>query len=197
MLTSWLKKEDILFVEDCAHAWLSDLLGGNCGRSGRFAFYSLHKLLPLSKGGILVDNKPVKDFIPFGLKYTNCFFDLNIDLFSIFEARRKNYRYLVGLLGDFDKIEILYKELPEGTCPQTMPIILKKVDRDKLYFEMNASGFGMVSLYHTMIKELNGFHSEAASVTSKNIINFPVHQDITKADYVEMIKILKSICYGI
>ncbi|MDN3707761.1 DegT/DnrJ/EryC1/StrS family aminotransferase [Myroides ceti] len=51
-IINWLDQNNILYIEDCAHSWLTDLIGGICGRNGRFAFYSLHKMLPVSGGGL-------------------------------------------------------------------------------------------------------------------------------------------------
>ena len=52
------QSNNVFFVEDCAHAWLSDVIGGVCGRKGKYSFYSLHKLLPLIEGGLEISNQP-------------------------------------------------------------------------------------------------------------------------------------------
>lgn len=186
-ITNWLLENNVFFVEDCAHAWLSDLIGGTCGRKGNYSFYSLHKLLPISIGGIMVSNSFSED------KNNNPFFELNYDLLSIYAIRRSNYRHLLNRLRDIDGIDVLYKNLDDGICPQTLPVIIENYDRTSLYHEMNNKGFGMVSLYHTMIEQLDGFRSEAATVLSHKIINFPIHQDVSKSDIDEMVLELKKI----
>lgn len=190
IITDWLIENDIFFIEDCAHAWLSDLIGGICGRKGSFAFYSLHKLLPVASGGIRVNNS-------FEMQERNGkinpFVDLNYDLLGIYNTRRNNYRYLCKLLMDISQIEVIYKKLEKGICPQSLPVIIRNGDRDKLYFEMNKLGFGMVSLYHTMIDSLLTHASDAASILSKKIINFPIHQDVNKEDIDEMVLAFKKI----
>ncbi len=192
-ITNWLKEKEIFFVEDCAHAWLSDLIGGVCGRSGQYSFYSLHKLLPLSEGGILVNNHPEKSIDKFNENRINPIIDLSYDLFNIYKVRRKNYMYLCYLLAEVPKIEIIHSKLNDGICPQTLPVIIEDYDRNRLYEEMNESGFGMVSLYHTMIEPLKNYPSESASNLSKKIINFPVHQDINYAQFDEMVIRLKQL----
>jgi len=189
-ITNWLSENNIYFVEDCAHAWLTDLIGGRCGRKGNYTFYSLHKLLPVSTGGIMVNNTPAD--IDNNRKI-NPFFELNFDLFSIYNVRRSNYQYLSGLLADLPGIKVIYKKLDEGICPQTLPVIVENYDRDKLYFEMNECGFGMVSLYHTMIKVLDDCPYESASILSKKIINFPIHQDENNEQLDKMVIQLKKI----
>lgn len=188
-ITNWFEENNIFFVEDCAHAWLTDLIGGVCGRRGSFSFYSLHKLLPVSTGGIMVNNKPE------GIKkdQINPFFELNYDLFSIYSTRRTNYNYLVNLLLDIKGIEVIYKNLEEGICPQTLPVIVENYDRTTLYHKMNEAGFGMVSLYHTMIDDLQNSTFEAPAVLAKKIINFPIHQDVEKKDMDAMVEELKKI----
>lgn len=189
-IINWLDQNDILYIEDCAHSWLTDLIGGKCGRNGRFAFYSLHKMLPVSGGGIMVDNKPHTDN---ELKTLQPHFDLGYDLFTIYHKRRENYAYLVEELKKIEHIEIIYPNIEEGICPQTLPVIVNNFDRNKLYKEMNDLEIGMVSLYHTMIDELKDSTSEAAIFTSKQIINFPVHQDIDIKDLDNLIVKLKIV----
>ena len=79
------------------------------------------------------------------------------------------------------------------SCPQTLPVIVKNYDRTTLYNKMNEAGFGMVSLYHTMIDNLKDSPFEAPTVLAKKIINFPVHQDISKSDIDQMVKEIKRI----
>lgn len=188
-IVSWLKQNEITFVEDCAHAWLTDLIGGKCGRAGDFSFYSLHKILPTIYGGLLVDNYPSN----FDESYTP-YFNLTYDLHSIYNKRIFNYKYLANLVkGLGDEFTFLHEEIYEGICPQTLPVIVNNYNRDKLYEEMNDAGFGLVSLYHTMINELKEVSCGAVDIVSKKIINFPIHQDISIYDMHEMILRLKKI----
>lgn len=187
-ITVWLEEKNIPFVEDCAHAWLTDLIGGVCGRKGNYAFYSLHKLLPVATGGIMVNN-----IAEANIESLNPLFDLNYDLFSIYSVRRSNYSYLAARLKDVAGIEVIYKTLDEGICPQSLAVIVADYDRNTLYQEMNESGFGMVSLYHTMIDSLNDSPFLAASVLAAKIINFPIHQDVTEVAIDAMVEKLKEI----
>ena len=63
-ITSWLSGMGHYFVEDCAHAMLTDLIGGRCGRKGKYSFYSLHKMLPMQTGGVLVSNYSNDEIVP-------------------------------------------------------------------------------------------------------------------------------------
>ena len=188
-IATWLEDNNIFFVEDCAHAWLTDLIGGVCGKRGNFSFYSLHKLLPVATGGIMVDNSPTEYFN----NAINPFYELNYDLYSIYNLRRTNYNYLLQLLLDIKGIEVIYKNLYEGICPQTLPVIVESYDRTSLYNKMNEAGFGMVSLYHTMISNLDNSSFEAPQKLAPRIINFPIHQDIVFKDIDAMVYEFKRI----
>lgn len=188
-ISDYLLEKKIFFVEDCAHAWLTDLITGECGRKGNYSFYSLHKLLPLDKGGMLVNNYPENSDSD-----GNPFVELSYDFLSIYKKRRDNYNYLLEQLKKMKGFKILHSDLG-NICPQTLPIILDDFDRDVLYKTMNDRGFGLVSLYHTMIKELQDSKYELTNKVSKKISNFPVHQDVNFEDIQEMVTVLKSILY--
>ncbi|MDM1298600.1 DegT/DnrJ/EryC1/StrS aminotransferase family protein [Empedobacter falsenii] len=191
-IVQWLKENNIQFVEDCAHAFLSDVIGGTCGRNGRYSFYSLHKMLPVSVGGVMVCND-LKDQLQ--KESIQPFVQLDYDLLGIYSKRRHNYNKLVEALIDTEGIEVIYPILEEGICPQTLPVIVNNFDRNLLYSKMNEAGIGMVSLYHTMIDELKECDALAARFTSQHIINFPVHQDMNDSDIEQVITVLKSILH--
>lgn len=175
-------KKGCLIIEDEAHALFSDLVGNSGGRYGIAAIFSLHKMLPLETGGLLVinidgsfDNKLInknRDNSVLGL--------LNqYDLAMISDKRVENFYYLKDKLSQYkDIIKMLRPELPRGVIPQSFPLLLREGQRDEIYRKMNELGFGLVSLYHTLIKEIDlDLYYESYSI-SKKIINIPLHQDI-------------------
>lgn len=193
-ITDWLDKKNILYIEDSAHAMLTDLIGGVCGRKGIYNIYSLHKMMPFKSGGILVYNK-IKDFQN---RKSTASTSLSIDIFEydlkmIYNKRRHNYLFLLDLLKEVKGLKPLYPVLASGNCPQTMPVIIRSENRDHIYFEMNKRGFGLVSLYHTMIKQLKDSSYESVNFTSKHLINLPIHQDCGEKELIEMVANLKLI----
>ena len=78
--------------------------------------------------------------------------------------------------------------------PQTFPIVIRKGERNKIYEIMNGKGYGVVSLYHTMIEELQTDGHEEALWLSKRIMNLPVHQDCDASQYKKMLDELKNAC---
>jgi hypothetical protein len=60
---------------------------------------------------------------------------------------------------------------------------------------MNNLGWGIISLYHTMIEQLQNEYFEEECYISKHISNLPVHQDVNQhlieemvSDFVEIIR---------
>lgn len=175
-ITNWLDHNKVYYVEDSAHAMFSDLIGGSCGRKGAYNIFSLHKMLPYEDGGILVDNQ--KNSLTIRQEnYKELLEVFSYDLKTIYDIRIKNYNYLSELVSDIKGTTLLYPKIDDGVCPQSLPILLDNFNRDEVYFKMNELGFGLVSLYHTMIDPLKNSTFESASYSSKKIINLPVHQE--------------------
>lgn len=167
-------------LEDEAHALLTDRVGGIAGRLGDACIYSLHKMLPLSGGGMLVMRESHRDMvraIPDETPDESRIDDY--DLLAIAQQRRQNTIHLTGLLSHLkDDVKPLWEELQPGEVPQTFPVLILRANRDELYTRLNALGFGVVSLYHTMIQEIKKEDYPESHAISARILNLPVHQDV-------------------
>jgi len=178
----WAREHEVLVLEDEAHAMLSDVIGGICGRLGDAAIYSLHKLLPVADGGRLVLNQPhaieLKMQDSFGTQAASSLQDY--DLYQISQNRRTNAKYLLEALRSSDlPVRPLFDYLPDGVVPQSLPVVIERGSRDHLYFAMNAAGYGVVSLYHTLIRQITREDFPDSHALSRKIMNLPVHQDAT------------------
>jgi dTDP-4-amino-4,6-dideoxygalactose transaminase len=176
------REHGLIVVEDEAHSMLSDLVGGACGRVGEFSIMSLHKLLPVPQGGLLVVNNAVEHTTAgaFQLLRNEPLGSIDFceyDTFSIAQQRRSNAARLVELLTHVPQVELLMP-LSDGVVPQTLPIVLKSGCRDSVYHQLNSDGFGVVSLYHTMVPEINELEYPDTHWLAKRVLNLPVHQDI-------------------
>lgn len=174
-------------LEDEAHAMLSDLVGGICGRLGDACIFSLHKLFPFETGGMLMVNQTMSS-IPALIENSQLesFLPWEFDLKGISAKRQENARLLSGLLEPLaGRIDPLWGEPSPGEIPQTYPVIVQHASRDQLYFMMNDAGFGVVSLYHTLIKEITPDAFPASHWLSRRILNLPVHQDV-QTEYLEL-----------
>lgn len=173
------RRHGVLVLEDEAHAMLTDLVGGASGRAGDAAIFSLHKVLPVPTGGALVFNAPdhpLRGRIQETGEATVQPWDY--DLFAISARRVENARVAAAEVEALrGEVTPLWDGLPAGTVPQTFPVVVERVSRDALYFAMNAAGYGVVSLYHTMVSELGVDEHPAAHRLAGRILNLPVHQD--------------------
>lgn len=91
-------------------------------------------------------------------------------------------------------VPLKYTYLPKGIIPQSFPILIKKGNRDLIYEKMNQSGYGVVSLYHTLIEPLNSLEFSDSLDLSHQILNLPTHQDVDTNQYVEMVSQILHYC---
>ena len=184
LIKEFAKKRGVVIIEDCAHGFYTFF--NNPIVDSDFYLFSLHKMFVYKDGGLLISKKSIG--------YKNRFsynpFEYNIQKIS--EKRVNNYNYLLKVLEVVPEIKILKKDLGEN-IPQTLPILLtsEKV-RDFLYFKLNKLGFGVVSLYHELIKEIKGNYFSDSFFLSKHILNLPIHQDVEKEELLLMVKTLKT-----
>lgn len=173
------RERGVTVIEDAAHALYTDVIGGACGRDGDYTLYSLHKMLPMPEGGVLVSNGPALPAPSESLAYDTAAYDF----LRIAERRTENYRLLAGLLAErhIPGVTLLRPRLDEGIVPQTLPITVEGADRNEIYAVMNDRGWGFVSLYHTMIEELRGPEYGEEGWLAAHITNLPVHQDADPA----------------
>jgi dTDP-4-amino-4,6-dideoxygalactose transaminase len=177
------RRHGALVLEDSAHAMLTDLVEGSCGRAGDATFFSLHKLLPVPDGGLLLVNPhsaiPLEQ-VAATMHPGDAPWDY--DLRDIAAVRVRNGRLLHELIVADQRLEgqlqPLWDFVPDGIVPQTYPVVIHHASRDQLYFRLNEAGFGVVSLYHTMIDELAMHDHGDAHALSRRILNLPVHQDV-------------------
>lgn len=184
-LRSLCDQYGVIFVEDCAHALGLHLQKTNLGTVGDFTVYSLHKFLPLAKGGILRVNNPNFEIAALD-SLDRLESDLvqqfsGYDLYRILEKRLGNYNLLYDLLASQEGIEIMY-DLKEGDVPHDFPILVKNGLREKLYFLLIDLGIPTTALYYRLIDDIKSQGFEGMQEISKNILNLPIHQDVDKAD---------------
>ena len=191
----------VLLIEDCAHTLSSTHAGTRLGQFGDFGLFSLHKILPVTDGGILRVNNPDYFEIP-GLDEKDKISQATLELFcnsrldEIAAVRRRNYVLLASQLEDLDEIEMMYPQLADGIVPQTLPILLKGRSREKVYFEMINHNVRAVALYYKLIDQINEQEHPVSFDISQRILNLPIHQDLTEEDMRSVAKILRVVVHG-
>ncbi|GAA3655988.1 DegT/DnrJ/EryC1/StrS family aminotransferase [Microbacterium marinilacus] len=167
-----------VLVEDLAHGFFSSMRTP-AASAGHVAVYSLHKQFAMSDGGMVVyrdaallcDQRSTRPDLAAEV--------LSYDWTQISDLRRRNFELIRAELikRSHDGVTLMWPELEAGEVPQTLPVLLDSADRDLVYEDMNAAGFGMVTLYHTLIAEARGKDATIERI-ARTIINFPVHQDV-------------------
>ena len=185
------KRHGAILMEDLAHGFFSSVGDSDAGRVGDFSIFSLHKMFPSREGGMVRYRLPQLVSGQKGTAANLAELIQNYDWQSISARRRSNFDAVLSELHSIEAIEthvkFLWPKLNGGDVPQSLPVRLLTVDRDEIYHAMNADGFGMTSLYHTMIKDVQeGFPQMTA--LSASIINFPVHQDMHPAQAKGMVR---------
>ncbi len=174
-------EHDVILVEDLAHGFFTSQSESSAGRFGDVLLFSLHKQFPLAEGGMALYRNAGLIEKQVGTRPDLAVEVLSYDWREIANARRRNFSVLTSHLLELpecgNEFTLLWPELSEGDVPQTLPIWVHGEIRDSIYRRMNAEGFGMVSLYHTLIQELGGAFPRLEKL-SRHIINFPVHQDV-------------------
>lgn len=189
------RRHGALVLEDEAHALLTDLVAGGGGRMGDACIFSLHKMLPVESGGMLVLNPgaaELADRIPAGADAAAEPWEF--DLFELARLRRRNAALLAELLRPLrGEVDPLWEEVPADAVLQTFPVLVRSVSRDRLYFAMNEAGFGVVSLYHTLIDRLPRDDFPASHFLARHVMNLPVHQDAEPEQLAAMVDRLAEL----
>jgi hypothetical protein len=187
----------ILLVEDLAHGFFSAQSKGGASRFGDVSLYSLHKMFPMATGGLVTyrDASLLTGQVGTAPHLSEQF--LAFDWQGISEARRTNFVVLSGLLSELTShgvlFELMWPHLDEFDVPQSLPVRILGIGRDHIYRGMNLEGFGMVSLYHTLIPQVADF---ANLIDLSNcVINFPVHQDVVPEQLVDMVRMFNELLF--
>lgn len=187
------REANVFVIEDAAHALLSDLIGGSCGRLGDACIYSFHKLLPLSQGGGAI-HASLPEVSNDGQANTGRSRWQNFDLYTIASRRIALAKHLDGrIAGLMPFVQPLWGLPGPGEIVQTYPVLIRGFDRDQLYTDMNESGFGVVSLYHTMISAIATDLFPKSHKIAKSILNLPVHQDTSTEAIDAMVDRLQAL----
>lgn len=186
------REAGVHLLEDLAHAFFSHHLGAPAGRAGDAAIYSLHKMLPIRSGGMLQVRR--ESWLEPSTRPELAEVVLSYDAAEIASARRAHYEQVHAGVSELAEAGFdctpLWSEIGPLDAPQTMPILIAE-GRDDFYATMNARGFGVVSLYHTLITELPSEHALERRLAHQ-ITNLPIHQDMTTRDVVDLLAAMQQ-----
>lgn len=162
-------------------------------------FFSLHKQFPFSGGGMLTTCSEELS----ALQYTGSprpFPDENpfiYDIQAISTKCQNNFEIVDALAKKHLDLWTPLRSLhgTDATVPQTYPLVLQKSNRYQVYLDLNEQGYGVTSLYHTLIEPLRNDPQFATSrALADKILNIPVHQDVNASLYTQLIDSLAQSC---
>ena len=184
-----------LLVEDCAHAFQWGHPNQELGITGSYAFYSLHKHLPVPAGGLLCINEE-------GCELSDQFhyhqMDVSIveslaraDLRSIAAQRRDNLRQLYDGIQGIEGLSTMTVDIP--LVPHSLPVWIEGTGvREKLYFNLLNRQIPTTALYYQLHKSLEQSLFPTSFAVSEHILNLPIHQDLTSDDIATIVKVLPA-----
>jgi len=189
------KNYNVKIIEDCAHTLISGTkINSHLGKIGDYSIFSIHKTLHTQTGGFFFDFK--RD-----LKKRNTKIDKKVfnefaltDINEILRIRYNNFKFVYNLIKNKKHVKNFFDSIPKNCVPLNCPIIVKEGFREKLYFSLIKNNIHPTALYHTLIKEVYMRKFKDTVFISKNILNLPTHQNVTKIDYpLYKKRILKSL----
>lgn len=154
-----------------------------------YGFFSLHKMFSYQGGGVLISRQAMPGLQEYNFK----FFEFNLK--AIANRRVENYNFVLNKLKRLGNKHItILRDNVGQSVPQTFPILLSSNKlKDELYFKLNESGFGVVSLYHQLIGEVGESYVNERMVSSR-ILNLPIHQDADFKSLEAMVERMAAIC---
>jgi len=139
---------------------------------------------PFSEGGaFLIGNSDLEITVEANIYKLVQFNPFEYNLNEIAKVRINIFRNLMELIKEKYYVPLRSTKELEKNVPQTVPIIINKGDRNRIYEIMNNAGYGVISLYHTMINELQDSGHEEDCWFSQRVMNLPMHQDVNSLEY--------------
>lgn len=174
---------DSLLIEDCCHSLCSRIPDGLLGDFGDFSMFSVHKFLPTSDGGILKVNTGNVNLPPLSVDQLMPFETLELlhltDLQRVSEVRRRNYLDLAAAIEDVHGLRLMSPDLPQGIVPMNLPILIGDDRRYEVYQKLIERGVRPVALYYELAHQIDREEFTVAAAVSNQILNLPIHQDVT------------------
>ena len=200
-LKQFCKRQKISLIEDCAHAMdafnqkNADMV---IGKTGGYAFYSIHKYLPVKDGGFYTYDKNLDVLIEGkrgeNISHEALYIAHVADYDEIRRKRIANYKYMLSLLPKAAKhYDVLHPKLPKGIVPLNFPVVIHNGNRENIYFKLIDKNVTVMALYYRMIEQIDKKKFPVSYSISESILNFPIHQEIEKKEIEYMVNVFGEI----
>ena len=99
-------------------------------------------------------------------------------LINVINKRKENYKQLSNQLMNFDKISMIFPNLPDGSCPQFFPILVK--NKQVIFDELIKFGIEAIIWPGEEKLEILLDDYPGTALFDKNLLLLPIHHDLTK-----------------
>jgi dTDP-4-amino-4,6-dideoxygalactose transaminase len=114
-----------------------------------------------------------------------------IDHASIAETRRRNFRILLQLAGELDRVTPLFSRLPAGACPLVFPLEVVAAETRPLESFLGARGVTAVRIWCCFHDRVSYEPFPFESRLKRGIVALPVHQDLTETEMAYIADLLR------
>ncbi len=178
-------------LEDEAHALLSDIVGGVCGRSGAAAAISVNKSFETS-GGLLVVNDGRTD----GTTAERLLQDVvGVDLVDEAGRRRADASAIIGLARE-RQLALLRDLVPDGVVPLNVPVLVPPHRRQPVYEAMHAAGYPVACLYYQLGPGIDRASFPDSQWLSDRLVNLPLRAAASSEELTTMVDLLVEVSAG-
>jgi len=152
--------------------------------------FGTHRLVPLARGmargvkrAASANVVPIyaatfeRELVDLGISRATQFILDRTDAGKVVHRRRANYQRLSRLLAP--GVRQCYPELPEGTCPLTLPILVR--DREPVYERLLAQGIETVTRWPRAHPDIPVDQFPDAAFLRRHVLEIPVHQGLGPA----------------
>jgi dTDP-4-amino-4,6-dideoxygalactose transaminase len=105
--------------------------------------------------------------------------------------RRANYLRLSELLGGIPEIRLLYADLPEGTSPMVLPVLVAR--RSEFARRLNAHGIAAFAFWEGYHRGLDWRNFPEARHLKDNVLTLPIHQRLGPKHIEYIARILRQL----
>lgn len=178
------ESNDVLLIEDEAHALLTDLVGRGSGTLGKAAAISINKSFDFA-GGLLVENGTTPDAASIFDSVSEL---LGVDLAKEASRRVSDAKDLIRELKSAPSgIGLLRGVVADNVVPLNVPVLVNPSVRQRVYEGMHAAGFPVACLYYQLGPGINPVAFPDSLWLSQRMVNLPLRSPISESDLREML----------
>jgi len=190
-----IKSPDHVIIEDFAHCILPLVNHELIEKHADFEVFSIHKILGSNSGGALLQNQNLVE-IKNTIKKADLLHYAASSLSLVHSKRMQNFEYLLTKLNEKSSplFSNFFPDMKKNLIsPLNYPIKVENRNfRHDLYTKLIEHSIFPTSLYYRLIPQINHSNYPVTWEVSNQILNLPIHQDVTIEELDFMLEIIYS-----